>query len=163
MWWLVSPQNPLKPADGMAPFAARLADARRLARPSPAVRVTDIEARLGTRYTVDTLEALTRAMPSVRYVWLMGADNLAQIPRWRRWQRIFELVPVAVFGRAPYSLRALSGQAARRYARQRRRQRDAARIVGATPPAWVFILAQLHPASGTALRTMRLGRSRARR
>jgi nicotinate-nucleotide adenylyltransferase len=116
------------------------------------IRATDIEKRLGTRYTADTLEALVHACPGVRFVWLMGADNLAQIPRWRRWTRIFELVPVAVFGRAPYSLLALAGKAAGRYAHRRWRQRDAARLAGAAPPAWVFVLAQLHPASGTELR-----------
>ncbi len=142
----------------MAPFADRLAGAQRLAQGDARIRATDIEARLGTRFTVDTLEALVGAFPGVPFVWLMGADNLAQIPRWRRWTRIFELVPVAVFGRAPYSLRALSGKAARRYARQRWRQRDAALLAAATPPAWVFVLAQLHPASGTALRVQRTGR-----
>ncbi len=136
----------------MAPFARRHAGAEKLAAGHMRIKVTDIEARLGTRYTADTLEALVGAFPAVHFVWLMGADNLAQISRWQRWTRIFDVVPVAVFGRAPYSLRALSGQAARRYARRRWRQRDAAEIATATPPAWVFILAQLHPASGTALR-----------
>ncbi len=147
----------------MAPFARRLADAKKRAEGEARIRVTDLEARLGTRFTVDTLEALVASCPCVRFVWLMGADNLAQIPRWRRWTRIFELVPVAVFGRAPYSLRALAGKAAARYARQRRRQRDAANLAEATPPAWVFVLAQLHPASGTALRASRRSRARVRR
>ncbi|MBO0712928.1 MAG: nicotinate-nicotinamide nucleotide adenylyltransferase, partial [Acetobacteraceae bacterium] len=86
IWWLVSPQNPLKPADGMAPFANRLEQARRVAAEHPRIRVTDLENRLGaSRYTADTLQALRRRFPRLRFVWLMGGDNLVQIPRWQRW------------------------------------------------------------------------------
>src|SRR3546814_18849039 len=102
----------------MAPLAARINVARRVAH-HPRIRVTDIEARLGTRHTLDTLEALKRRHPTARFVWLMGADNLAQISRWRGWTGIFHSVPVAVFTRPTYSLRALSGKAARRFARFR--------------------------------------------
>src|SRR3546814_1774329 len=91
----------------MAPLAARINVARRVAH-HPRIRVTDIEARLGTRYTLDTIEALKRRHPTARFVWLMGADNLAQISRWRGWTGIFHSVPVAVFTRPTYSLRALS-------------------------------------------------------
>jgi nicotinate-nucleotide adenylyltransferase len=155
VWWLVSPQNPLKPEAGMAPFARRLAGAERLARRHARLRAVDVEARLGTRYTADTLAALTRAFPRARFVWLMGADNLAQLPAWRRWGRIFELVPIAVFDRAPYSFRALAGAAAKRFARFRRPERDADRLAGMKPPAWIFFRTALHPASATALRAKR--------
>lgn len=100
-WWLVSPGNPLKPRAGMAPLAARFASARRQARRAP-IRVTAIERELGTRYTVDTLRALLRRWPKRRFVWLMGADNLAQFHHWRDWRKIARLMPIAVIARPGY-------------------------------------------------------------
>lgn len=105
VWWLVSPGNPLKPQKGMAPLAARFASARQMARRAP-IRVTAIEAELGTRYTADTLAALIRRYPDRRFVWLMGADNLAQFHLWRDWRKIAALVPIAVIGRPGYNGRA---------------------------------------------------------
>jgi nicotinate-nucleotide adenylyltransferase len=151
IWWLVSPQNPLKPDDGMAPFKDRLASARALAR-HPRIEVSDIEACLGTRYTADTLAALVRRYPAHDFVWLMGADNLIQIPAWDRWSRIFHTVPVAVFARPSYSLGALAGLAARRFRRFRLPECEAGRLAGSTPPAWVFCHMRLDPTSATALR-----------
>jgi nicotinate-nucleotide adenylyltransferase len=148
VWWLVAPQNPLKPVQGMAPLAERLAGARRLAR-HPRIRVTDIEARLGTRYTVDTIAALQRRFPTYDFVWLMGADNLVQFPAWSRWTAIAEAVPIAVFARPTYVFRALSGKASRRFARYRRGPQNLAR---ARPPAWTFLAIRPHPASATAIR-----------
>ena len=107
VWWLVSPQNPLKPVNGMAPFAERFAGARAIAR-HPRLIVTDIETSLGTVYTAQTLRRLAARFPRLRFVWLMGADNLATIHRWRDWQDIFERVGVAVFDRPSYSLGAAS-------------------------------------------------------
>lgn len=95
VWWLVSPQNPLKPAAGMASLGDRLARAQAVAD-HPRIRVTDLERLLGTRYTADTLAALHRCFPRTRFVWLMGADNLLQVPRWQRWTEIFETTPVAL-------------------------------------------------------------------
>jgi nicotinate-nucleotide adenylyltransferase len=155
VWWLVSPQNPMKPESGMAPFADRLAGAQEIASRHPGIVATDLEDRLGTRFTADTLEALVRAFPGVAFVWLMGADNLAQLPRWRRWAAIFGAVPVAVFDRAPYSLRALAGQAAKRFARHRVAERAAGRLPGMAPPAWVFLHTPLHPASASEIRARR--------
>ncbi|MBF0335509.1 MAG: nicotinate-nicotinamide nucleotide adenylyltransferase, partial [Alphaproteobacteria bacterium] len=114
VWWLVSPQNPLKTVAGMAPFAQRLAGARRVAR-HPRIRVTGIEAALGTRFTADTLAVLRRRFPRARFVWLMGEDNLLQIPRWERWLSIFRGVPIAVFARGSFTLKVLGGRAARRF------------------------------------------------
>ena len=114
VWWLVSPQNPLKPEQGMAAFGERLAAARRIAR-HPRIAVTCIEAALGTRFTIDSLRALKRRFPSVRFVWLMGTDNLVQIPRWRDWQAIFRLVPVAVVTRPGTALTARNAKAALRF------------------------------------------------
>lgn len=154
VWWLVSPQNPLKPPAGMASFATRLAQAKRTAR-HPRIRVSDLEARLGTRYTADTLAALRRRFPCHHFVWLMGADNLRQIPDWQRWTKIFTELSIAVFDRPSYSFRALAGKAARRYRHFRLRPRQAKRIAAIKPPAWVFLRIPLHPASATAIRARR--------
>lgn len=102
LWWLVSPQNPLKPAAGMAPLAARVASARRVAR-HPRIRPTDIETKLGTQLTVDTVRALKRRFPQVRFVWLMGSDNLAQFHRWVEWRAIAREVPIVVIARPGYA------------------------------------------------------------
>lgn len=151
VWWLVSPQNPLKPTKGMASLARRMASAQAVAR-HPRIRVSDIEQRLGTRFTVDTVRALKRRYPDVAFVWLIGADNLSQMPAWKSWQTLFRLVPVAVFARPTYSLKALAGQAARRFAANRLPERQARRLAQHQPPAWVFLRIRLHPASATAIR-----------
>jgi len=116
VWWLVSPQNPLKAA--AAPLAGRLAGARALVGGRPRLIVSDLETTLGTRYTVDTLKALQRRFPEVRFVWLMGSDNLGQFHRWRRWEQIARLVPVAVVLRPGSVLAPLSAKAARRLGRR---------------------------------------------
>ncbi len=151
VWWVVSPHNPLKPSADMAPFEDRLEGARKLAR-HPNILVTDIEARLGTRYTADTLAKLKICFPRTHFVWLMGADNLAQISQWQRWTRIFNLVPIAIFDRAPYSFDALAGKAAHAFARFKLRNRDARSLVERRPPAWIFFHTRLHPASATSIR-----------
>ncbi len=150
IWWLVSPQNPLKATAGMSSQAARLDGARRMAR-HPAFRVTGLETRLGTRYTADTLRVLLRRFPVARFVWLMGADNLAQIPQWERWPSIFQTVAVAVLDRSPYSLAALASKAARRFAKGRRRADRA--LLGTGKPAWTYIRLHCHPASASAIRS----------
>jgi len=106
IWWLVSPQNPLKPEEGMASLADRLNSARAMAR-GRNLWVTDIEGEMGTRFTTETLKALKGRFPRHRFVWIMGADNLIDIWRWNDWTTIFETVPVAVFARPTYSFRAL--------------------------------------------------------
>ncbi|SOB79998.1 nicotinate-nucleotide adenylyltransferase [Sphingomonas guangdongensis] len=111
VWWLVSPGNPLKAgATDMAPFAARLASARRMARHAP-IRATGIEAAMGTRYTIDTLRALRRRFPHHRFVWIMGADNLADFHRWRDWRGIARTMPIAAVARPGYESAALAGPA----------------------------------------------------
>jgi nicotinate-nucleotide adenylyltransferase len=151
VWWLVSPQNPLKPQDGMAPLAQRLAGARRMAR-HPKLLVTNLESQFGTVYTADTVRRLTRLFPHVRFVWLMGADNLIQISRWERWHRIFESVPIAVFARPSYCLRALASVARHRFARFRIAERRARHLADLNAPRWVFFHTRLHPASATRIR-----------
>lgn len=151
LWWLVSPQNPLKPVKGMASLAKRMAAAQALA-PDRRVKITDLERRLGTRFTVDTLEALQRHFPRIAFVWIAGADILEQLPRWRRWPQVMSRVPIAVFDRPSYSLKALASKAAQRYRRQRVAPRAAQRLADMAPPAWVFVPSRLHAASATALR-----------
>ncbi len=111
LWWLVSPGNPLKAASDMAPLAARLAAAAAVAR-GTGVTATAIEAELGTRYTIDTLRALIRRFPRRRFIWVMGADNLATFDRWRDWQDVARLLPIAVVARPGYDAAAAEGEAA---------------------------------------------------
>ena len=155
IWWLVSPQNPLKPAAGMASLQDRLDEAGRAARDQPEIHVTAVEAELGTRYMVDTLDLLRRRHPANDFVLLAGADILEELPRWRRWERIFQIVPIAVFARKPYSLRALSGLAAQRFSQFRVPEEEASTLAGRAPPAWVFLHIEEHPASATAIRVAR--------
>jgi nicotinate-nucleotide adenylyltransferase len=157
IWWLVAPQNPLKPQRGMAPFAKRLAAAAALAR-HPRIKVLDLEARLGTRYTADTITELQRLFPRTHFVWLMGADNLAQIRHWERWTKIFSRVPIAVLARPTYCLNGLAGLAAKRYARHRVAPEAARGLADLAPPAWVFLSIRLDANSATEIRSHGLPR-----
>jgi nicotinate (nicotinamide) nucleotide adenylyltransferase/ribosome silencing factor RsfS/YbeB/iojap len=152
VWWLVSPQNPLKPVASMMPFAGRLEAAMGVAAADPRIRVSDIEARLGSTYTADTLAMLHRRFPHALFVWLMGGDNLVQLPHWKRWQGIFRTVPIAVFDRAGTALPGLAGIAARRFARARIPVSAARRLALMAPPAWVFFHTRLDPRSATRIR-----------
>jgi len=155
VWWLVSPQNPLKPISGMAVDEQRLHSARTLAK-DPRIRVTSLEDELRTQYTADTLAALRRRFPHTRFVWLMGADNLADISRWDRWAQIFNAMPVAVLARPSYSVKALAMKAARRFGRFRLPERAARKLAEHRPPAWVFVAGRLNPLSATAIRRARV-------
>ncbi|WP_374652520.1 nicotinate-nucleotide adenylyltransferase [Dongia sp.] len=155
IWWLVAPQNPLKSPVGMAPLDARLAEAQRVAG-HPRIRVSDLELRLGTTYTADTLKKVVRKYPHFRFVWLMGADNLASMARWKDWQQIFHLVPIAVFDRPTYTYRALAALAARRFACFRAREQAARTLVTSPPPAWTFVHHRLNPISATEIRSKRI-------
>lgn len=151
VWLLVSPGNPLKPRAGMAPFAQRLASARAVAD-GRRVIATGIEAALGTTYTLDTLAALRRHFPRARFVFVIGADNLVQLPRWAGWARLAAGTPLAVLPRPGWTRRALAGQAAKRLARHRRT--PGALLAGPAPAhaPWCFVPAAEHPASATAIR-----------
>jgi len=151
VWWLVSPQNPLKASNGMAPLAARMAGARNVSA-HPRIAVTDIETRLGTRYTADTLAALRRHYPQVRFVWLMGADNLDQLHRWGRWQDIARSMPLAVLDRPGHNLTAAQSPAARWLQRWRRPQAEAAALADHAAPAFMLLKSKLNPLSATAIR-----------
>lgn len=151
VWLLVSPGNPLKRAQGMAPFRERLASAQAISD-GRRVIATAIERRLGTRYTADTLSALRQLFPRVSFVWLMGADILAELPRWKRWTGIARAVPFAVVPRPGYNHRALSGQAARRLKHAWHPAREAPVLARNGPPSWTFLPAQQNAISATALR-----------
>src|SRR5688500_15411605 len=151
IWWLVSPGNPLKAKKGMAPLAARLVSARRAARRAP-IRPTAIERELGTAFTVDTLAALLRRYPRRRFLWLMGADNLAQFHRWRDWRKIAALVPIAVVTRPGYDGRALKAPAMgwlRRFVRPAAEARNWTRW---RLPSLVLLRLPHDPRSATAIR-----------
>jgi nicotinate-nucleotide adenylyltransferase len=148
---MVSPGNPLKPASGMARFADRLESARRIADGRRIV-ATGIESALGTRFSADTVHALHRRFPNVRFVWLIGADNLRQLSRWRRWTEITRDATLAVLPRPGYSYAAIRGPAATRLAHARRPAREAPTLALRELPAWTFVPAAQHAASATAIR-----------
>jgi nicotinate-nucleotide adenylyltransferase len=150
VWLLVSPGNPLKSPHGMGPFAQRLAAAQAMGD-GRHVLASGIEAALGTRYTVDTLRLLLQRFPRVDFIWLMGADVLEQLPRWRRWNDIAKRLPFAVLPRPGYTYRALAGQAARRLRHARRPMREAASIAR-QPSGWVFLPVRQNALSATAIR-----------
>lgn len=149
--WLVSPQNPLKDTAQTAPLAERLASARMWA-PGPRMIVSDFETRAGTRWTIDTLRALKARYPGVRFVWLMGSDNLESFHRWRGWTDIMRLMPVAVIARPGSLLESRAAPAARRFAGHRVAATEARLIARMQAPAWTYLTAPLNPSSSTALR-----------
>lgn len=148
VWWIVARGNPLKSDHGE--YAARLASARAIAR-SAGMRVTDLEAQLGLTYSLDTLRALQKAAPDARFVWLMGADNLAGFQRWKDWEEIARRVPIAVIGR-PGARITRATAFARKFARHRLPEAEAAHLAQAAPPAWAYIRVRENALSSTALR-----------
>ncbi|HML13272.1 MAG TPA: nicotinate-nucleotide adenylyltransferase [Xanthobacteraceae bacterium] len=151
VWWLVTPGNPLKDTRALPSLVERVAAARRVAA-HPRIDVTDLEATIGTRFTADTIAWLTRRFPTVRFVWIMGADNLAQFDRWRNWRAIAAAVPIAVVDRFGASA-ATGSPAAQALASARLRERDARSLPDRKPPAWVYLHGLKSPLSSTAIRT----------
>jgi nicotinate-nucleotide adenylyltransferase len=147
--WLVSPQNPLKPKQPS--WGARAQTVRDLPLP-PRMQISDVERRLGTQYTIDLLRTLTRRDPATRYVFLMGADNLLQMPRWRAWEEILSLVPIAVIARPGTSLKARLGQVARQYADARVPEAQAHSLKDFATPAWTYLTLPLDNRSSSAIR-----------
>jgi nicotinate-nucleotide adenylyltransferase len=150
VWWLVSPGNPLK-REGPAPLERRIAAARALVR-HPRIKVTDLEARLGTRYTAETLERLVPRHPELRFVWLMGSDNLGQFHRWRDWRRIMATVPVCVLARPGAKLSSRFAPAARAFRGAQANEAEARALAWREPPAWVVLNMPLNPLSSSAIR-----------
>ncbi len=154
VWWLVTPGNPLKNTSGLAPLAKRFMAARALAR-HPRIDVTGLEAVIKTRYTYDTISWLKSRCPGVRFVWIMGADNLRSFHRWQRWREIAKLVPFVVIDRLGPSLYAGASPAGQALRRARLPEHSAACLPGRKPPAWTFLHGLKSPLSSTALRALR--------
>ncbi len=154
VWWLVTPGNPLKDTQGLAPLEARVVAARGLAS-HPRIDVTDLEAQLGTPYTYETVRYLVRRCPQVHFVWIMGADNLRSFHRWQRWRGIASLVPIAVVDRLGPSLYASAGVAGQALAYARIPESAARTLPERRAPAWIYLHGLKSPLSSTALRAAR--------
>ena len=151
VWWLLSPGNPLKEHNSLHALAERAQAAKDVAG-DPRIDISCLEAVIGVRYTVDTIIHLRRRVSGVRFVWIMGADNLAQFHRWKDWRRIAAEVPIAVIDRPPQSFRALAAPAAQALARYRVPENQAARLTDQQAPAWVFLTGMKLNLSSTGLR-----------
>ena len=151
VWWLVTPGNPLKDHGALRDLDARAEAARKMAD-DPRIDVSCLESVIGTRYTVDTIGYLRRRASGLRFVWIMGADNLAQFHRWQNWRRIASEVPIAVIDRPPQSFRALAAPAAQALARYRLPENQAGRLADRRAPAWVFLTGMKLNLSSTGLR-----------
>ena len=150
VWWLVSPGNPLK-SESPAAIERRLEAARELVS-HPRIHVTDLELRLGTQFTTDTLERLMPRFPGVRFVWLMGADNLVSFHRWQRWDGIMETIPVGVLARPGDQVAAGLSPAARRYTPYRLNARRAAGLASRSAPCWTLLTGPMVDLSSTEIR-----------
>ncbi|MAT87613.1 MAG: nicotinic acid mononucleotide adenylyltransferase [Aestuariivita sp.] len=150
VWWLVSPGSPIKKASHFS-FKSRLEFASQLIQ-HPRVRVTDIEKRIGTIYTADTLSALTHSFPKIQFVWLMGADNFVQFDQWRHWQRIMHKVPVGILARPGNRLAPLSARTARVFRLRRIATKQSRRLAKAQVPSWCYINLPMSHLSSSAIR-----------
>ena len=157
--WLVSPQNPLKRGRGPAPLARRMVGAQALAQ-GPSMIVSDVESRIGSVYTLDTIRILQARFPGVRFVWLMGSDNLENFHRWRGWTDIMRMMPVAVIARPGSMLESRAAPAARRFAGYRVSSDEARMLPMMQAPTWTYLTAPLNLSSSTALRAAAAGKSR---
>lgn len=151
VWWLVTPGNPLKDNGGLHDLDARAEAARKMAD-DPRIDISCLESVIGTRYTDDTISYLHRRVSGPRFVWIMGADNLAQFHRWQNWRRIASEMPIAVIDRPPQSFRALAAPAAQALARYRLPENQAVRLADQRAPAWVFLTGMKLNLSSTGLR-----------
>jgi len=151
VWWLVTPGNPLKQARDLAPIEKRIEGAKEITE-NNAIHVLDIERPLGLVYTVDILNYLKKAQPDIHFIWLMGADCFAQLPRWKSWDEIIHLVPVAVFSRPGFTEAALAGEAAQKYNKFRHPDDDFETLAVTQPPCWGYIAIEEQDVSSTRLR-----------
>jgi nicotinate-nucleotide adenylyltransferase len=155
VWWLVTPGNPLKNGSKLPSLAERVQGARNFAAKHPGVEVTGFAGQKGSLYTIDVLTELKRRFPTVKFVWLMGADNLADFHRWRAWDRIFRLTPIAVLDRPTFRLKARASRAAHRFSESHVDESDAPGLAQLTPPAWTILTHKLSPLSSTTLRAQK--------
>jgi nicotinate-nucleotide adenylyltransferase len=153
VWWLVTPGNPLKDNAALPSLEERIETARKLAEHAR-IHVTGVEARLRTRYTADTLRALKLRCPGVRFVWIMGSDNLTGFHRWNEWRAIARMMPIAVIDRPGTTHRAVASPAANWLARYRLSESEAAALAGSEPPAWAFLHGKRSDLSSTYLRQL---------
>jgi nicotinate-nucleotide adenylyltransferase len=151
VWWLVTPGNPLKKNSTLPPLEKRIAAAREVAA-SPLIEVTGLEAELGTRFSYDTVTRLRQRMPGVAFVFVVGADNLAQFHRWERWRELAGKIPIAVIDRPEFELSSLAAPAAVAFAKARVPDHAAPALAGLPPPAWVFLRGLKSELSSTTLR-----------
>jgi nicotinate-nucleotide adenylyltransferase len=151
VWWLVSPGNPLKDASNLLSLKKRVAGAQEVAS-HPRIEATGFAGEKGSAYTIDLLTELKRRFPGVAFVWLMGADNLADFHRWRAWEEIFALMPIAVFDRPGFRLRARASKAAQRFSAYHVDESDAPGLAWLVPPAWTILSHPLLRLSSTELR-----------
>ncbi len=154
LWWLVTPGNPLKQHNGLAPLAVRIEACRRLAK-NPRMKVTGFEAELGSPYTAVTLQFLQRRYPAIQFVWVMGADNLASFDRWQNWQGIAASMPIAVVDRPGWRHKAMASKAAKALFKARISEQQAKTLIEHKAPAWVFLTTRLSNLSSTVLRLAR--------
>ncbi len=151
VWWLVSPKNPLKKSEELAPYADRLASAYAMAS-DPRIHVQDIELRHRLHYTIDTLRFLKRRHPRTRFVWLMGADNLSHFHRWREWRDIVQRVAIAILDRSPYAFKGLHGRFALSQKCHRIAANKARKLAYIPAPSWAYLIIPRHKQSATHLR-----------
>ncbi|WP_417451073.1 nicotinate (nicotinamide) nucleotide adenylyltransferase [Kordiimonas sp.] len=151
IWFMISPGNPQKADDTMAAFNRRCESVSMMVGHHPRMIVTDVEKRLGTRYSADTITALQRAMPKTRFIWVMGADNLAAFHSWHRWKDIATSLPIAVFDRPGYAVRGLNSRFAKCFAQFRKTPQE---LKASRSPAWAFVTMPRHPASATQARQL---------
>ncbi|MCP5382382.1 MAG: nicotinate-nucleotide adenylyltransferase [Kordiimonadaceae bacterium] len=151
VWWLVSPGNPLKADSQMTPFEVRFASARDIVTDERII-VSDLEKKIGTRYTIDTLEKMKKMWPDHHFVWLMGADNLIQFDKWKDWRKIADTVPFAIFNRPSYSKESLMSIAAMELAKFHIKKDEAHILHRLKPPAWIYYELSDNPMSSTEIR-----------
>lgn len=151
LWWMVTPGNPLKNHNELAPLGERIALSRRVAN-HPKIKITAFEAGIGTAYTAAALRFVHRQFAGAYFVWVMGADNLAGFHRWNEWESIFELMPIAVVDRPGWRYRALSSPAASHYTKYRLPEALSPALPLMMPPAWCYLSGPLSRISSTALR-----------
>ena len=152
VWWLVTPGNPLKNGSDLPALGERVRAARLLAAKHPGIEVTGFAGQKSSPYTVDVLTELKRRLPAVKFVWLMGADNLADFHRWRAWDQIFRLTPIAVLDRPTFRLKARASKTAHRFSEFHVDESDASGLAQLAPPAWTILTHKLSPLSSTTLR-----------
>jgi len=151
-WWLVSPQNPLKNTQMADNYEERFKLCQEIAKNHPHINISGIEDELQTKYSIETIEKLTAIYPNINFIWIIGSDNLLQMPKWQKWKDIFNIIPIAIFNREPYSKDALNGQAAKFFNKNRVAEKNAKSLVGKKVPAWCFLDIEPMNISSTKIR-----------